>query len=162
MNHVLFTVLFNDIIARINAKCNERKAIVIGTMKIDTSANERTLDSKYHALDSAEAVRLLLGDYNSLCQRQYAGDYDAVVILVDLATAIELAGLTDRQRQALALVYEEEYTQVETADELGISKQTVNRLISVATAKVARVYEAWARMGEGYALGVAKSLGEAE
>jgi predicted DNA-binding protein (UPF0251 family) len=52
-------------------------------------------------------------------------------------------------------VYEEEYTQVETADKLGISKQTVNRLIALASAKVARVYESWARKGEGYSLGEA-------
>lgn len=129
------------------------EAVIIGSVKIDTHAKERTLEAKYHALDDPQGVKQLLGDYNALVQRQYQGDYDAIVILVDLATAIERAGLTDRQRQALALVYEEEYTQVETADELGISKQTVNRLISVATAKVARVYEAWARMGEGYSLG---------
>ncbi|MDQ0154933.1 sigma factor-like helix-turn-helix DNA-binding protein [Robertmurraya andreesenii] len=132
----------------------------MGAVKTDLNAKERTLEAKYHALDSADGVRQLLGDYNALVQRQYAGDYNAIVILVDLATAIERAGLTDRQRQALALVFEEEYTQVETADELGISKQTVNRLISVATAKVARVYEAWARMGEGYSLGVIETEGE--
>lgn len=96
---------------------------------------------------------MLLGDYHALVERQYAGDYDAVVILVDLATAIERAGLTDRQREALALVYEDDLSQVDTADRLGVSKQTVNRLVSVGLAKVARVYESWARKGEGYSLG---------
>lgn len=95
---------------------------------------------------------MLLGDYHALVERQYAGDYDAVVILVDLATAIERAGLTDRQREALALVYEDDLSQVDTADRLGVSKQTVNRLVSVGLAKVARVYESWSRRGEGYSL----------
>ncbi|NYV67580.1 DUF134 domain-containing protein [Bacillus sp. Gen3] len=119
------------------------------------STNKPEQHRKYevkYALDSADGVKLLLGDYNALTQRRYAGDYAACDILIDLETAIERAGLTDRQREALRLVFVGEYTQVETAQALGVSKQTVNRLIAVAAAKVARVYEAWSRMGEGYAL----------
>ncbi|QVY62974.1 sigma factor-like helix-turn-helix DNA-binding protein [Cytobacillus gottheilii] len=124
----------------------------MGTVKIDTHAKERTLESKYPALDNADGLRILLGDYHALLERQYAGDYDAVVILADLTTAIERAGLTDRQREALRLVYEEDLSQVDAGDMLGVSKQTVNRLINVALAKVARVFEKWARYGEGYSL----------
>lgn len=119
------------------------------------STNKPEQHRKYevkYALDSADGVKLLLGDYNALTQRRYSGDYAACDILIDLDTAIERSGLTDRQREALRLVFVGEYTQVETAQALGVSKQTVNRLIAVATAKVARVYEAWSRMGEGYSL----------
>lgn len=126
----------------------------MGSVKVDTHSKERALDSKYPALDNADGLRILLGDYHALLERQYAGDYDAVVILADLATAIDRAGLTDRQHETLRLVYEEDLSQVETGDRLGVSKQTVNRLINVALAKVARVFEKWARYGEGYSLGV--------
>ena len=95
-------------------------------------------------------MKRLLRDYHALVERQYDGDYDAVILLVDLATAIELAGLTERQREALTLVYFEDLSQVEAGERMGASKQTVNRLVTVATSKVARVYEEWARMGEGY------------
>lgn len=108
-------------------------------------------EAKY-ALDSAEGVRLLLGEYHALRLRRFNGDTAASDILIDLATAIERAGLTDRQRQALRLVYFEDISQVETADRIGVSKQTVNRLITVAAVKIARVYEYWSRHGEGYSI----------
>jgi DNA-directed RNA polymerase specialized sigma24 family protein len=125
----------------------------MGSVKIDTHAKERSLEAKYPALDNSEGVRLLLGDYHALRERQYAGDYDAVVILADLATAIERASLTNRQRQAVELVYFDDLTQVDAANRMGCSKQTVNRLTMVSLTKIARVYEKWARYGEGYALG---------
>ncbi|MBX6360543.1 MAG: DUF134 domain-containing protein [Acidobacterium ailaaui] len=125
----------------------------MGSVKIDIHEKERTLNGRY-ALDSADGVKRLLRDYHALCERRYAGDYAASDILIDLDTVIKRAGLTDRQRQALRLVYVGQYRQTEAADKLGVSKQTVNRLISVATTKIARVFESWARMGEGYSLTV--------
>lgn len=125
----------------------------IGAVKTDLNAKERTLESRYHALDSAEGVRLLLGDYHALQARQYAGDYDAVVILIDMRSAMANANLTERQREALRMVFFDDMAQVDVAHKLRVSKQTVNRLVTVALAKVARVYEAWARMGEGYQIG---------
>ena len=113
---------------------------------MDKSAKERALDAKYSGLDSPDQVKRLLRDYNALKARQYTGDYDAVILLVDLATAIEKAGLTKRQREALTLVYFEDLSQVEAGKRLGTSKQTVNRLVTVATAKVARVYEEWTKV----------------
>lgn len=83
-------------------------------------------------------------------------------MLVDLTTAIEKAGLTERQREALTLVYFEDLSQVEAGKRMGATKQTINRLVTVATAKVARVYEEWARMGEGYVLGVDNSITNTE
>jgi DNA-directed RNA polymerase specialized sigma24 family protein len=112
----------------------------------------RAYEQRY-ALDNADGVRLLLSDYHALVSRQYQGDYAATDVLIDLATAIEKAGLTERQREAITLVYFEDLSQVEAGKRMGATKQTINRLITVATAKVARVYEVWARMGEGYSMG---------
>jgi len=122
----------------------------MGAVKTDTNANERALESRYMALDNADGVRRLLRDVHALHERQYAGDYDAVVLLADLETAIERAGLTERQRQALALVYGADMTQEKAGEQLGISREAVKIYVESATKKIAEVYEAWAWMGEGY------------
>ncbi len=126
----------------------------MGSVKIDTHSKERSLESKYAALDNADGVRLLLSDYHALCERRYKGDYAASDILIDLHTAIERAGLTDRQRQALWLVYGGQLTQEEAGKQLGIRREAIRRHVSVATTKIARVFESWARRGEGYVLTV--------
>ncbi|WP_061564913.1 hypothetical protein [Heyndrickxia coagulans] len=139
--------------------------ITIGSVKIDIHEKERALNGRY-ALDSADGVKRLLRDYHALCERRYKGDYAASDILLDLHTAIERAGLTNRQRLALRLVFVDDLTQTDAGIALGrltgkqSSKQTVNRLIAVATAKIARVFESWARMGEGYSLTVNETEGE--
>jgi DNA-directed RNA polymerase specialized sigma24 family protein len=71
-------------------------------------------------------------------------------VLIDLATAIDRAGLTDRQRQALALVYFEDLTQVDAAERMKITQQAVTIYLDSAAKKIASVYEKWAWMGEGY------------
>lgn len=101
----------------------------------------------------------MLRDYNALTQRRYAGDYAASDILIDLQHAIERADLTARQRQALTLVFRQDLSQVDTAQQLGVSKQTVNRLVNVALTKIARVYEAWSRRGEGYGFSDEREVG---
>lgn len=113
--------------------------------------HHRQYDARY-ALDNAEGVRRLLSDYHALMQRRYAGDNAASDILIDLQTAIERAGLTDRQRQALELVYGEDLTQTDAGERMGVRQDVVNRHIAIATTKIARVYESWCRRGEGYVL----------
>ncbi|MEK4970693.1 sigma factor-like helix-turn-helix DNA-binding protein [Cytobacillus sp. FSL R7-0696] len=130
----------------------------MGSVKIDTHSKERALESKYPALDNPTGVRILLGDYHALVSRRYAGDYDACVILADLGTARAKAQLTERQADALYYVFERDLTQVRTAELMGVSKQTVNRLVNVALTKIARVYEAWSRRGEGYALSETEAI----
>lgn len=71
-------------------------------------------------------------------------------MLADLATAIELAGLTERQREALTLVYFEDLTQVEAGERMGVRQDTVSKLVKSALVKIAAVYENWAWRGEGY------------
>lgn len=122
----------------------------MGRVKIDTTTKERALDAKYAALDSPAGVKRLLRDYHVLVERAFDGDYDAVVLLVDLATAVELAGLTERQRECLRLVYGEDLTQEDAAWRLGISRQAVQIYIENAARKIAQIYEQWAWRGEGY------------
>jgi RNA polymerase sigma factor (sigma-70 family) len=124
----------------------------MGAVKIDTNAKERSLDAKYPALDSPANLRILLSDYQALLNRQYQGDYDAVVLLVDLRKAIEMAQLTGRQSEALRLVYEEDLTQEEAGKRMGVSQQAVDQHISGAVEAIADIYYYWSHHGEGYAI----------
>jgi hypothetical protein len=125
----------------------------MGSVKRDLHVNERSLEEKYPALDSPANLRILLSDYHSLIGRQYQGDYDACVILTDLATAIEMAQLTGRQSEALRLVYEEDLTQEEAGKRMGgLAKDAVNHLLDRAIEAISEVYYFWSRHGEGYAI----------
>ncbi|WHY01857.1 sigma factor-like helix-turn-helix DNA-binding protein [Neobacillus sp. DY30] len=128
----------------------------MGAVKIDTQAKERSLEAKYPALDSPANLRILLSDYHALINRQYQGDYDAVVLLADLSTAIEMAQLTGRQRQALRLVYEEDLTQEEAGKRLGIGRRAVGYHVEDAINAISEVYWYWSRHGEGYTVNTIK------
>jgi RNA polymerase sigma factor (sigma-70 family) len=80
------------------------------------------------------------------------GDYDAVVLLADLATAIAMAGLTERQRQALRLVYEEDLTQEEAGKRMGIAQNSVSEAVDRAVEAISEVYFYWSHHGEGYGI----------
>lgn len=119
-------------------------------INIDKTAKERALDAKYSGLDSPDQVKRLLRDYSALKARQYDGDYDAVILLADLETAIKRAGLTDRQRQAIELVLMGDLKQKDAAKRLAISRQAVALYVDYAAKKIAEIYEEWAKAGEGY------------
>lgn len=138
-------------------KYQRNGAVTIGVSKFDKEAGDRRYESQYPALNNPAGLRILLSDYHALKIRQYQGDYDAVVILADLHTAIEAAGLTDRQRQALTLVYGEDLTQAEAGRRMGIGRTSVETYAEAALEKIAEVYYYWASHGEGY---VVQSEGE--
>jgi len=122
----------------------------MGSVKRDLHEGERRLEAQYIALDNPLGISLLLADYHAIESRKYAGDYDAVIIMTDLETAIERAGLSDMERAALRLVYIEDMTQVDAGASMGVAQYRVSRLLGAVHTKVARIYEAWARRGEGY------------
>jgi DNA-directed RNA polymerase specialized sigma24 family protein len=124
----------------------------MGSVKRDLHVNERSLEEKYPALDSPENLRILLSDYHALLNRQYQGDYDAVVLLADLETAISMAKLTERQFEALRLVYEEDLTQEEAGKLMGIGRRAVGYFVEDAIEAISEVYYFWSHHGEGYAI----------
>jgi DNA-directed RNA polymerase specialized sigma24 family protein len=75
------------------------------------------------------------------------------VVLADLAEAVRLAQLTERQRQAIELVYGADLTQKAAGERMGIRREAVKKHIDVSTTKIAQIYEYWARHGEGYTIG---------
>lgn len=124
----------------------------MGTVKIDLHRKDREFNAAY-ALDNAEGVKLLLADYQKFVSRKRCGDYAAVEVLIDIHKAIELAGLTDRQRQAIELVYFGELTQTEAGERMGIAQKNVNEALDRASEKLADIYYYWAGHGEGYTTG---------
>jgi DNA-directed RNA polymerase specialized sigma subunit len=127
---------------------------------IDKTAKERALDAKYSGLNSPDQVKRLLRDYNSLKARQYDGDYDAVILLADMETAVKRAGLTDRQRQAVELVLMGDLKQKDAAKRLAISRQAVALYVDYAAKKIAEIYEEWAKAGEGYSFAEWEEIAE--
>ncbi|MGG2024234.1 sigma factor-like helix-turn-helix DNA-binding protein [Gottfriedia sp. S16(2024)] len=125
----------------------------MGVSMHDKQKGDRKYSSQFsarYALDNANGVRLLLANYNALKSRQYLGDYDATIILIDLETAISKASLTDRQRQALRLVFEEDLTQAEAGKRMDIVQKNVSEAVERAVNSIADVYFYWANHGEGY------------
>lgn len=131
----------------------------MGATKIDLQAGERRLSERY-ALDNPSGVRLLLSEYHALQERQYQGDVDAIILLADLETAISTAGLTDRQRQALNLVYVEDLTQAKAGEAMGLDKPGVNNLLDRAIDAITEIYYYWSRHGEGYETTITKEEAE--
>lgn len=131
----------------------------MGAVKRDMHAGERRLSERY-ALDNPSGVRLLLSEYHALQERQYQGDTDAIILLADLSTAINTAGLTDRQRQALNLVYVEDLTQAKAGEILGIAQKNVSEAVDRAVEAIAEVYYYWAGHGEGYSTTITKEEAE--
>jgi predicted DNA-binding protein (UPF0251 family) len=97
-------------------------------------------------------LRILLSDLHALKVRQFQGDYDATVLLVDLATAIEMAQLTGRQSEALRMVYELDLTQEEAGKRMGVGRRAVGYFVEDAIEAISEVYYYWSHHREGYGL----------
>ncbi|MNY73653.1 hypothetical protein D3C86_2124930 [compost metagenome] len=69
-----------------------------------------------------------------------------------MATAIEAAKLTERQSEAIRLVYEADLTQEEAARQAGVDKSVMSRRLDTAAEKIAEVYEYCGWHGEGYSI----------
>ena len=134
----------------------------IGSVKVDLSTKERSLEESYPALNTAAGIKRLLAERGALELRQYAGDYDAVLMLIDLQTAISAAKLTERQSEAIRLVYTQDLTQEDAARQAGVARTTLVGHIDVAVEKIAAVYEYWGWHGEGYSLDALNNETEAE
>lgn len=85
-------------------------------------------------------TRAILANYHALTERQYVGDVDAIVALLDFAAAVERAALTDRQSEALRLVYGEGMTQVDAGKAMGVSQQALQAHIERAITAIEGYY----------------------
>lgn len=95
-----------------------------------------------------EYAKAILQNYTSLRERRFLGDIVAIEALIDLERAIELAELTDRQKEAIQLRYMHDFTQEKCAEILGISRITLLEHEKLAIEAINEVYVMWAFMDE--------------
>lgn len=109
---------------------------------VDLTKDTRTYTESY-ALSSPAGVKKLLRDRHHIASRRYKGDTAASDILIDLHSAINSAGLTDRQTEAVAWVYGVDVTQSKAAEIMGISQKNVNEYLEIAVGRIVDVYKRW-------------------
>jgi predicted DNA-binding protein (UPF0251 family) len=114
----------------------------MGHVKIDTEKQSRKYTETY-SLSTAAGVKRLLRDRHRIAARRFKGDTAASDILIDLHSAINSAGLTDRQTEAVAWVYGADVTQAKAAGIMGITQQGVADLTDNAAERVAAVFKRW-------------------
>lgn len=114
----------------------------MGHVKVDTTKSERSYSEKY-ALSTAAGVKRLLRDRHRIASRRFSGDTAASDIIIDLHSAMNTAGLTDRQTEAVAWVYGVDVTQARAAEIMGITREGVKDLVEIAARRIAAVYVRW-------------------
>lgn len=114
----------------------------MGHVKIDTERQARAY-AQIYALNTPAGVKTLLRDYHRIGTRRFKGDTAASDILIDLHSAIESAGLSDRQAEAITWVYGLDLSQAQTAEIMRIRPDSVKDLISEAAARIAVIYRKW-------------------
>jgi DNA-binding CsgD family transcriptional regulator len=114
----------------------------MGHVKIDTEKQSRKYSETY-SLSTAAGVKRLLRDRHRIAARRFKGDVAASDILIDLHSAINSAGLTDRQTEAVAWVYGADVTQAKAAEIMGITREGVKAHLEDAISKISVVYERW-------------------
>lgn len=114
----------------------------MGACKVDLTEKGRQYSVQY-ALNDAAGVKKLLTDRHKIASRRFNGDTDASAILLDLHSAIETAGLTARQAEAIAWVYGKDVTQAEAARIMCVGQDSVSDFVNGAAKRIAAVYQRW-------------------
>ncbi|MCR8938777.1 sigma factor-like helix-turn-helix DNA-binding protein [Brevibacillus laterosporus] len=115
----------------------------MGACAVDIEKGHRNLSVRY-ALNDRDGVHAILRDIHHLRSSRFErGDYAACDVLIDLAEAIERAGLTDREREALHYVYERDMTAREAARIMGINEPRAGTLIANGINRIVSVFSVW-------------------
>ncbi len=104
---------------------------------------------KKKSLDyTVRAVVYLLKERPALESLKEAGDITATQLLVDLEAILNEAQPTDKQRQAMELVWVQGYKLVEAGEMLGITAQGVYFNLKLLQKKIQGVTERWSKNGK--------------
>lgn len=90
-------------------------------------------------------AKATLRNYHALLERTYKGDIDAIIALVDLESAILRANLTDRQSEAIRLIYVDDMAQKDACQRMGIERSALTEHLRLALDSIEAIYEydAW-------------------
>lgn len=97
-------------------------------------------------LEERNYARGILQNYISLVERRFLGDMVAIDTLIDLERAIELAELTERQKETIYYRYMRGFSPKESAEKIGIARTTLVEHEQMAINAINEVYIMWAYM----------------
>lgn len=104
------------------------------------SLNEQRLEAEY-PLETEQGVNAFLSNYHHIRSSAIdKGDYDAIILMVDFEIAFSKISITDRQREAVNLVFFKDLTQREAGNIMGITQQAVQQLTHAVVKKIANQY----------------------
>lgn len=90
-----------------------------------------------YKLETEKGVQSFLKDFNRIAEaRYYANDLSISDMLLDFEFAVEKA-LTGRQKEVIKLTYFEDLKQVDVANKLNLTQQTIQEHISNAVKNLA-------------------------
>lgn len=103
----------------------------------DVSSAEKFMDNRYK-LTKVFGVTNLLKDIHTLREHRFVGTDTTYLscTLIDFERVVEKTSITEKQKQALFLHYENDMTQGEVAEAMGITQQAVSKHIDSAIAKI--------------------------
>jgi RNA polymerase sigma factor (sigma-70 family) len=97
----------------------------MGVTRRDMNKREKEYEELY-PLDTTKGILSLLCSIHQVGEkRYYEGDYDACNLLIDLELAIEQAGISEKQKEIIHLLYYKGFTQKEASQITGSSQQAV-------------------------------------
>lgn len=112
----------------------------MGAVAIDVNKGERQLEVKFPMHTVEGVVTFLENIHYTLGSIYYAGDIDALIMMIDFETALAESKLTDSEFDILYRVYFQDMKRVDVAKELGVAKQTVQKKLQRAIGKIALYY----------------------
>lgn len=105
--------------------------------KRDPNQKERQLDALF-PIDKEIGIWMLLKYVHQIREARFLlGDYDASILLLDFYHSYEQSKLTNKQKQVIQLVFEEDQSYGEVARYLGITVQAVQSHIMAVVKKIA-------------------------
>lgn len=113
----------------------------MGAVAIDINATSRKLEVLY-PMNTREGIETFLEQLPYIQEAMYlTGDFDALIMIVDFEKAMVESGLSDKEKQALELVFIEDIKSVDVAKMLGVTKQTVRKWVERGSDKLANYYK---------------------
>jgi DNA-binding CsgD family transcriptional regulator len=108
----------------------------MGSVRVDLHRKERAYEEQF-PMHTPEGVEVFLDNYQYMLSRRLKGDLDASLLLLDFEKTKSEAPLSHREIEAIYWRYEREFTEKETARQLGISIGAVKRYCRRAILKLA-------------------------